>query len=408
MIRSRVGFSVMMDGCLGGFGSPFTFTGELLDANDLLYLRARYYSPTLGVFTALDPVEGDAQQAMSLNRYMYVVGNTISYVDPSGLFGETPRKCDPCYQEDGCYETFHYNRLAAAQAAVHLAEIGPQFISSGGLDKSRYADASAERGNTNSARFISIALSAGGFPMVKGVGVDAENTTSDSGWFAKCVQGTTGLTGNIVWGIHDQLVKYLLGDSDVGADFDPGDLNQANRIGEVGVEVLFPNILGALADRRSPETVPQTLETEMLKWIGIRPGDYLFGKRSSGAPGQVGIHGFIVTGIGPAVKCSAKDTISALGASFLGAQAYTLGPNPGDDIISTVPVPYVADLYGVQRGTARPFYCTALDMRVSYPETSGYFTDLRYWEFFRVPDQISVPCTRIFEPNVNAFTGGCS
>ena len=39
------------------FGSPFTFTGEMLDANALLYLRARYYSPALGVFTGLDPVE---------------------------------------------------------------------------------------------------------------------------------------------------------------------------------------------------------------------------------------------------------------------------------------------------------------------------------------------------------------
>jgi hypothetical protein len=29
-------------------GSPFTFTGELIDANALLYLRARYYSPALG------------------------------------------------------------------------------------------------------------------------------------------------------------------------------------------------------------------------------------------------------------------------------------------------------------------------------------------------------------------------
>jgi RHS repeat-associated protein len=44
------------------FGSPFTFTGELIDANALLYLRARYYHPALGVFTGLDPVEGSAGQ----------------------------------------------------------------------------------------------------------------------------------------------------------------------------------------------------------------------------------------------------------------------------------------------------------------------------------------------------------
>ena len=62
------------------FGSPFTFTGELLDANDSLYLRARYYSPALGVFTALDPVENG-------NRYQYVGADPINRADPSGLQG---------------------------------------------------------------------------------------------------------------------------------------------------------------------------------------------------------------------------------------------------------------------------------------------------------------------------------
>jgi RHS repeat-associated protein len=60
------------------FGSPFTFTGELLDANALLYLRARYYSPALGAFTALDPVENS-------NRYQYVGANPLRYPDPMGL-----------------------------------------------------------------------------------------------------------------------------------------------------------------------------------------------------------------------------------------------------------------------------------------------------------------------------------
>ena len=38
----------LVDGT-GTFGSPFTFTGELVDANGLLYLRNRYYSAALGV-----------------------------------------------------------------------------------------------------------------------------------------------------------------------------------------------------------------------------------------------------------------------------------------------------------------------------------------------------------------------
>ena len=50
-----------------------------MDANALLYLRARYYNPALGVFTALDPIENP-------NRYQYVSANPINRVDPSGQF----------------------------------------------------------------------------------------------------------------------------------------------------------------------------------------------------------------------------------------------------------------------------------------------------------------------------------
>jgi RHS repeat-associated protein len=80
-------------------GSPFTFTGELLDANALLYLRARYYSPTLGVFPSLDPLENlnryqyvganpvnDAiGELMAMNRYAYANDNPVNFTDPSGL-----------------------------------------------------------------------------------------------------------------------------------------------------------------------------------------------------------------------------------------------------------------------------------------------------------------------------------
>jgi RHS repeat-associated protein len=64
--------------------TPYGFTGEPTDANGLLYLRARYYSPNLGVFTSLDPFEGMANRPMSLNGYLYVEGNTPNWTDPSG------------------------------------------------------------------------------------------------------------------------------------------------------------------------------------------------------------------------------------------------------------------------------------------------------------------------------------
>ncbi|MCB9457531.1 MAG: DUF1308 domain-containing protein [Anaerolineaceae bacterium] len=54
-------------------------------ANRLLYLRARYYAPGLGVFTALDPFEGTYLNTMSVNRYGYVWGNPVNRADASGL-----------------------------------------------------------------------------------------------------------------------------------------------------------------------------------------------------------------------------------------------------------------------------------------------------------------------------------
>jgi RHS repeat-associated protein len=68
-------------------GSPqtaFGFTGELTDGNGLVYLRARYYAPGIGVFTALDPVEDG-------NRYAWVAGNVANRVDPSGMIGDGER-----------------------------------------------------------------------------------------------------------------------------------------------------------------------------------------------------------------------------------------------------------------------------------------------------------------------------
>ncbi len=63
----------------------FGFTGELRDANGQLYLRARYYNPSLGVFNSLDPFEGTMQRPMSLNGYGWVEGNTPNVADPSGM-----------------------------------------------------------------------------------------------------------------------------------------------------------------------------------------------------------------------------------------------------------------------------------------------------------------------------------
>jgi RHS repeat-associated protein len=68
----------------GGGGSIFGYVGEANDATGLIFLRARYYSPTLGRFFTRDPWAGNAQAPGTLHPYLYGLNNPLRYKDPSG------------------------------------------------------------------------------------------------------------------------------------------------------------------------------------------------------------------------------------------------------------------------------------------------------------------------------------
>jgi RHS repeat-associated protein len=59
--------------------TPFGYAGGYTDADDLVYLQARYYDPTTGQFLSIDPLV-----AQTLQPYAYANGNPVANIDPSG------------------------------------------------------------------------------------------------------------------------------------------------------------------------------------------------------------------------------------------------------------------------------------------------------------------------------------
>ena len=61
------------------------YTGRPLDsATGLYYMGARYYDPTTGRFVTEDSYQGNVNDPITLNRYLYARDNPMRYTDPTG------------------------------------------------------------------------------------------------------------------------------------------------------------------------------------------------------------------------------------------------------------------------------------------------------------------------------------
>lgn len=111
----------------GSISTPFGYTGEQTDGNDLVYLRARYYNPVMGAFTRLDPEEGRSRNPVTLNRYAYVGGNPVNRSDPTGLaFGFSGN----AYSTDAVYVPKTKRVATSVSASQELAALGHSVDSS--------------------------------------------------------------------------------------------------------------------------------------------------------------------------------------------------------------------------------------------------------------------------------------
>ena len=80
--------------------------GVVTDANGLIYMRARYYSPELRRFINADILAGRITNAVTLNRYAYTNANPVSLIDPRGLAAE--RSAESQAQFDMLYDQLIY------------------------------------------------------------------------------------------------------------------------------------------------------------------------------------------------------------------------------------------------------------------------------------------------------------
>ena len=69
----------------GASENPFGFTGHERDeGTGLYYAKARFYDAEVGRFLSEDPLEGEAETPLSLQKYLYGYSNPTVYVDPRG------------------------------------------------------------------------------------------------------------------------------------------------------------------------------------------------------------------------------------------------------------------------------------------------------------------------------------
>lgn len=104
------------------------YTGHQFDAETgLVYARARYYDPELGLFLSRDPKTAAVQDAPWLHRYLYGRSNPLAFVDKSGeasVRTEIQRSLDEARAAGDVWSARGFEVLKTAWAIADYASVG--------------------------------------------------------------------------------------------------------------------------------------------------------------------------------------------------------------------------------------------------------------------------------------------
>ncbi len=74
----------------GSTYNPFKYVGQfgvMTEPDNTLFMRARFYDPSIGRFLSKDPVDGSLNNPTTLHPYLYASSNPVCVIDPSGRTG---------------------------------------------------------------------------------------------------------------------------------------------------------------------------------------------------------------------------------------------------------------------------------------------------------------------------------
>ena len=180
--------------------NSFAFTGRELDAPNLYFYRARYYSPQSQRFISEDPL----MLVGGTNLYAYTNNDAITFIDPFGTDKKRRRECHDIYQS-AVYGNYIGNKLLPQFSLLsYIPPVGPwpgnghtqesylelPLLAAKGVGVRYLAAAAAE--NAATGNFL-LALSRLGTPLSGTIAAQGEATLTTAGLQGTAAAGAEAL-----------------------------------------------------------------------------------------------------------------------------------------------------------------------------------------------------------------------